>query len=139
MLPFSVELEPGLPIAEQVVLAVKRAVLTGQLSPGDKFVSVRQLSQALRINPNTAHKIIGALQAEGVLISTPAVGTIVGQPTSGTRAAKAALLGGELERLLVQARSLGLKIEDVERAARQHWQSLESPPPAPRSKITPQR
>lgn len=124
MLPFSIELKPGLPIAEQVIHAIKKAVLTGQLTPGDRFVSVRQLSQALRINPNTAHKIVGALKAEGVLIATPAVGTTIAPPTAGSRADKAALLGPEFERLVVEARKLGLKHADVEKALREHWSRL---------------
>lgn len=132
MLPFSIQLKPGLPIAEQVVHAVKKAVLTGQLAAGDKFVSVRQLSQALRINPNTAHKIVGALQAEGVLISTPAVGTTVARPPPGSRAAKTAILGPDLERLLVEARSLGLDLDDIETAVRQHWEKIGGPVPTPK-------
>ncbi len=127
MLPFSIQLKPGLPIAEQVVHAVKKAVLTGQLTPGDKFVSVRQLSQALRINPNTAHKIIGTLQAEGILISTPAVGTTVATPPAGSRSEKTALLGPELERLIVEARRLGLDLTDIEAAVARHWEKLNGP------------
>ncbi len=124
MLPFTVEIKPGLPIAEQVIHAVKKAVLIGQLTPGDRFVSVRALSQALRINPNTAHKIVGALKTEGVLIATPAVGTTIAPLSSGTRAAKAALLGAEFECLVVEARKLGLKHTDVEKALREHWSYL---------------
>ena len=56
MLPFSIELKPGLPVSEQILFAVKRSVVAGQMRPGDKFPSVRVLSQELRINPNTAHK-----------------------------------------------------------------------------------
>ena len=41
MLPFSIELKSGLPVAEQILFAVKRAVVTGQLRPGDPFPSVR--------------------------------------------------------------------------------------------------
>ena len=133
MLPFSVQLKPGLPIAEQVVHAVKKAVATGQLSPGDKFVSVRQLSQALRINPNTAHKIVGVLQAEGILISTPAVGTTVAAPSAGSRSEKSALLGPDLERLLVEARRLGLDLNDIESAVRKHWDKLNGPHSSPKS------
>ena len=48
MLPFSIDIRPGLPIAEQVLFAVKKAVVTGQMRPGDKFPSVRLLSQELR-------------------------------------------------------------------------------------------
>lgn len=131
MLPFSVELKPGLPIAEQVVHAVKKAVLTGHLQPGDRFVSVRQLSQALRINPNTAHKIVGLLQQEGLLISTPAVGTVVATPPAGSRTAKAGLLGPDLERLVVEARRLGLKLSDLNAAVADHWTRLGGGPDQP--------
>ena len=124
MLPFPVRLKPGLPIAEQVVHAVKKAVLTGRLQPGDRFVSVRQLSQELRINPNTAHKIVGALRQDGVLITTPAVGTTVAPPTKGSRAAKAAVLGPELERLVIEARQLGLQLPEIQSAVVAHWKRL---------------
>ena len=69
MLPFSVELKPGLPVAEQILFAVKKAVISGQLQAGEKFPSVRQLSQELKVNPNTAHKVVAALVQEGVLSS----------------------------------------------------------------------
>ncbi len=81
MLPFSIELKPGLPIAEQVIFAVKKAVGAGQLKPGQPFPSVRAVSQELKINPNTAHKIV---VAQGVLITTPAVGS--GTPFGLTQA-----------------------------------------------------
>ena len=61
MLPFSLVLQAGTPIHEQVAYAVRRAVVTGQLRPGDPFPSVRALSLELKINPNTAHKIVSAL------------------------------------------------------------------------------
>src|SRR5438445_94403 len=104
MLPFSIELKPGLPIAEQVIFAVKKAVVVGQLKPGALFPSVRTVSQELKINPNTAQKIVAALVAERVLITTPAVGTIVAEPTRGNREQTAELLGAELERLVVEAK-----------------------------------
>ncbi|WP_221031201.1 GntR family transcriptional regulator [Actomonas aquatica] len=124
MLPFPVDLKPGLPITEQVVQAVKKAVLTGRLLPGERFPSVRQLSQALRVNPNTARKIVGQLQQEGILISTPAVGTTVAEAITGTRAEKASVLGPDLERVVIEARKTGIKLSEVEAALRKHWQRL---------------
>ncbi|HYD83128.1 MAG TPA: GntR family transcriptional regulator, partial [Opitutus sp.] len=100
MLPFPVELKPGLPIAEQVIFAVKRAVVTGQLKPGVPFPSVRVISQELKINPNTAHKIVAALVTQGVLLTTPAVGSIVATPEAGGKRERAELLGDELERVV---------------------------------------
>src|ERR1700691_5390622 len=108
MLPFSIDLRPGLPVSEQILFAVQRSVVAGQLRPGDKFPSVRVLSQELKINPNTAHKVVAALVAEGVLITTPAVGSVVAAREMGGRQERAELLGAEVERLVVEAKKLGL-------------------------------
>ncbi|HVS52530.1 MAG TPA: GntR family transcriptional regulator [Opitutaceae bacterium] len=124
MLPFSIELKPGLPVAEQILFAVKKAVVAKQLRPGDKFPSVRLLSQELRINPNTAHKVIAALVHEGVLVTTPAVGSIVAEREAGGKRERAELLGADVERLVVEAKKLGLDIDDVQAAVAAHWKKL---------------
>jgi len=127
MLPFSIEIKPGLPIAEQILFAAKKAVVMGQLRAGEKFPSVRQLSQELRVNPNTAHKVIAALVAEGVLVTTPAVGSVVAAQVNGNRRDRAELLGPELERAIVEAKKLGLTLDDVEAAVAAHWRKLSDP------------
>jgi GntR family transcriptional regulator len=125
VLPFSVILKPGLPITEQVLFAVKKAVVSGRLKPGTPFPSVRVFSQELRINPNTAHKIIATLVAEGVLVTTPGVGSVVADRADGAdNAAKAILLEDELERLVVEAKKLGLDLAEVQAELAAHWRKL---------------
>ncbi len=124
MLPFSIVLKPGLPITEQVIFAVKKAVITGQMKPGVAFPSVRVLSQELKINPNTAQKIAAALVAEGVLVTTPAVGSFVAERGEGGKKERAELLGAELERLVVEAKKLGLSFDDVKKGLESHWKKL---------------
>jgi GntR family transcriptional regulator len=121
VLPFSIALRAGVPVYEQVVYAVRRAVVTGQFRPGDSFPSVRALSQALKINPNTAHRIVAELVAEGTLTVRPGIGTIVGQGREGSDRARRALLDEESERLVVEARRAGLSLQDVLSAVRRHW------------------
>jgi GntR family transcriptional regulator len=124
VLPFSIELKLGLPITEQILFAVKKAVVAGQLRPGDKFPSVRALSQELKINPNTAHKVMAALVAEGVLVTTPAVGSVVAVRGTGGRKERAELLGSEVEKLVVEAKKMGLDVDDVISAVAAHWEML---------------
>ena len=124
MLPFSIELKPGLPIAEQVIFAVKKAVVAGQMKPGQPFPSVRVVSQELRINPNTAHKIVAALVAQGVLVTTPAVGSVVAEQATGDRKERAELLGADLERVVVEAKKLGLTLDEVSSGLAAHWKKL---------------
>jgi GntR family transcriptional regulator len=121
MLPFVVTFRSGVPAYEEVLYAVRRALISGGLRPGDEFPSVRVLSQELRINPNTAHKIVGRLIAEGILAVRPGIGTVVTSARSTSPAQRRQLLGDAVERLVVNAKMLGLKREEVEAALRAHW------------------
>jgi GntR family transcriptional regulator len=124
MLPFQLQFKTGLPAYEQVVYSVKKAIISGGLKPGDKFPSVRVLSQELRINPNTAHKVVAALVNEKLLEVKPGIGTIVADARPSTREQRSELLGDDVERVVVQAKKLQLDIEDVQQAIKKHWHRL---------------
>jgi GntR family transcriptional regulator len=121
MLPFTVEFRPGRPVHRQVVYAVTKAVVSGQLTVGDSFPSVRVLSQDLKINPNTAHKIVSTLVNEGLLEVRPGIGTVVAAVPPGSAAQRSHLMKNEIERLVVESKRLSLNLEDVLDAVRKHW------------------
>ena len=121
MLPFSVSLRPGLPIAEQVIYAANRAIASGQLGPGDAFPSVRALSQQLKINPNTAHRIVASLVEDGVLEVRPGIGTVVADRRAGAATAWRQRLAGDVEQLVVTARMAGLTLRELVAAVRRSW------------------
>ena len=121
MLPFSISLRTGSPISEQVIYAVTRAAVRGELQQGDPFPSVRALSQELKINPNTAHKIITALIERNLLVVRPGVGTVVAETRSAGRAVKRMVLEEDAEHVVVQARHAGLSLADLLTAIRGHW------------------
>ncbi len=124
MLPFMVQFKPGQPVYEQVVYAVRKAVVTGRLKPGDAFPSVRRLSKELKINPNTAHKVVSALRREGLLVVEPGRGTFINRDRPPDSAGRAALLGGTVEALVVEAKKLELDLGDVITAIEQTWEQL---------------
>ena len=127
MLPFSISLKSGVPIYQQVIYAVTRAVVTGQLRAGDAFPSVRTLSQELKINPNTAHRIVGALIEQGLLVVRPGIGTEVADARRAPTAVHRETLEHDVERLTVAARHAGLSLPDVVAAVRRQWARLTSP------------
>jgi GntR family transcriptional regulator len=124
VLPFTVRFRPGLPAYEQVLFAVRRALAVGKLRPGDAFPSVRVLSQELRLNPNTAHKIVTALVNEGLLEVRPGLGTHVATAPPASKTQRQQLLTDDVERLLVDARMLSLDLADVIAAIELHWKRL---------------
>ena len=125
MLPFDINLRPGASVHEQVVYAAERALVDGRLRPGERFPSVRMLSKELRINPNTAHKIVSTLVDQGILEVRPGIGTLVAEnPTSYDPGQAERLLGPSAEKLVVEARRLDLDLDEVLDAVRGHWQRL---------------
>jgi GntR family transcriptional regulator len=124
MLPFAVTLKPGESPYRQIVYAATKAVVSGELPAGSAFPSVREMSQALKINPNTAQKVVAELVRDGILEVRPGIGTVV---TAGRRASageRRALLSNEVEQLLVEAKRLGLKRDDVVHAVAARWTEL---------------
>jgi GntR family transcriptional regulator len=124
MIPFRLAFKPGISLYEQVVYAAKRAIISGAMRPGDPFPSVRALSKELKINPNTAHKVIGQLVAEGMLEVRVGLGTVVAEMGLSSAAERSRLLKGELEELVVEAKKLGMELDDVVQALTQHWRRL---------------
>jgi len=124
VIPFRLSFEPGISLYEQVVYAAKKAIVSGQMRPGDQFPSVRVLSKALKINPNTAHKVITHLVAEGILEVRPGIGTVVAERGSSTAAERGNLLKNELEQVVVEAKKIGLELDDLKDALTAHWKRL---------------
>ena len=126
MLPFRLHFQPGLPVSEQVIYAVHKALALGQLRPGDAFPSQRTLAQELQINPNTAQKIITSLKHQGILVVDPGRGTFIDPAYKPKAAAVRELLGENLENFVVHAMRLGLDLPAVQEALAAKWKSLDA-------------
>src|SRR5438309_543740 len=101
-------LQPGQSIFDQVVFGAIRAFVSGEYRAGQPFPSVRQLAADLKINPNTAHKVVQHLIQERWLEVRPGVGTFVAEPPEARAADKIKLLQQTVEQLVVEAKRLGL-------------------------------
>ena len=113
MLPFTLRLVDGTPVSDQILAAVRKAIITGQVKPGDEFPSVRTLSQELRISPTTAHKVVLALKDSGYLASRPGIGMVVTQPELPELDAKLEQLAPACRDLLKEAADLHLTFDQL--------------------------
>jgi GntR family transcriptional regulator len=119
------KLQPGQSIFDQVVFAAIKAFVSGDYEPGQTFPSVRTLAADLKINPNTAHKVIQHLIQERWLEVHPGVGTVVAEPPQARPGDKKRLLHDELEQLVVDAKRLGLSLREVVEALGVQWNKLD--------------
>ena len=121
MINFTIKFQYGTPIYEQVVYAVKKAVVTEQLKPGDQFPSVREMAKELRINPNTAQKVIAHLAREKLLEIKPGIGSIVSELNTATKAQRDKILNDEVEQLIVESKRLSITKKEVVDAINRNW------------------
>lgn len=66
-----------LPMYEQIVGQVKQRILSGDLSPGTPLPSIRQLAAQLVISVMTTKRAYQELEAEGLIVTRPGVGSVV--------------------------------------------------------------
>ena len=66
------------PVYQQIMENIRGAVLRGELPPGGRVPSVRELAMQAQVNPNTMQRALTELEREGLL---------VGGGTSGRRGA----------------------------------------------------
>jgi GntR family transcriptional regulator len=88
-------------------------MVAGQLRPGDPYPSVRTLSKELKIDPNTAHKVVAYLVNEGLLETRAGIGTVVAELPDSSRKERTQLLGREMEEVVVEAKRLGIELDEM--------------------------
>jgi GntR family transcriptional regulator len=117
-------LKPGQSIFEQVVFAAVKAFVSGEFQPGQAFPSVRALAADLKIHPNTAHKVIQYLIQERWLESRPGIGTVVAERPEVRSGDRKRLLKDEVEQLVVEAKRVGVELQDLLETIEAQWKTL---------------
>jgi DNA-binding transcriptional regulator YhcF (GntR family) len=101
------------PIYEQVKLAIKLAVFSGQLAEGDQLTSIRDLSAQLKINPNTIIKVYSQLEAEGFIASRHGSGFYVKLDPRKIHKERAEAFEELSDEYVHKALGLGYTVDDI--------------------------
>lgn len=74
---FTVDRLSRTPIYEQIVEQFKDMIIQGELTEDVLLPSIRNLSQALSVNPNTLQKAYAQLEQQGICYSVPGNGRYI--------------------------------------------------------------
>lgn len=111
---FRLDAGSGVPIYRQLVQQVRQGVMLGRLRPGEQLPTVKEVVDALAVNPNTVVKAYGELEHEGIVVRRQGVGTFVAaSPPTQPLAAPPALLNS-LVRWVRRAREEGMSAEQIQ-------------------------
>jgi GntR family transcriptional regulator len=96
------------PLYQQVAAAVRRALVEGELSPGDRLPPARELAGSLGVNMHTVLRGYAELEAEGLVRMRRGRGVTVAAGSAGR-----ARLQALLRQIADEARQLGLTQEEL--------------------------
>ena len=91
-------------VYQQIIDQVKRDIAMGRLKTGQRLPTVRELSAALVINPNTIAKAYRQLEQDGIIVTRAGAGAFVAELSSNlSRTVRRRILHEQLELLVVEA------------------------------------
>ena len=101
------EYNSSLPIYLQAANSIKRDIVTGKLSPGEKLPSVRDLAVEYTINPNTVSRVYKELEQDGVCFTRRGMGTFVTEDSGKVQQLKEEMAGALIREFLEGMEQLG--------------------------------
>lgn len=103
-------------IYQQIVEKLKRKIVSGEFSPGDKLPSVRSLSEEANVNPNTMMRALADLESKKLLYTLRGSGKYVTGDLNVIRRAKEELTNDIMRDFINDMYELGLDDEEVKKS-----------------------
>src|SRR5580700_9905476 len=123
VIEFHLDTRSGVAPYLQLIQQVRQALRLGLLQEGDRLPTVKEVSGALAINPNTVLKAYRELEYEGLAAARPGVGTFVTKTLADESVAAHQELSQALTGWLGKARAAGLDDESIQAVFQQALRS----------------
>ena len=110
---WSFELDDRLPIYRQIILQFNRAFVRGDISPGERIPSIRELSAILRVNTNTIQRVYQEMERDGIISSKRGTGYFFTEDIEMTEKIRRDLALDSLKRFVEEMSALGLECKEI--------------------------
>ena len=107
------------PVYQQIMAAIRGAILKGELPPGGKIPSVRDLAAQAQVNPNTMQRALQELESRGLLQAQRTAGRTVTADDTALQALRRRRAGTLAAEFLHQMQALGLTEAEIETLLRE--------------------
>ena len=102
-----------MPIYTQLVDKIKLSIVSGQLTPGEKLSTVRDLAAEAKVNPNTMQRAFQELEREGLVFSQRSSGRFVTEDVEIIMEAKKAMARQYVQSFMKSMEQLGYTGEEI--------------------------
>ena len=107
------EYSAGTPIYLQVIRELQKKMIKGELKPGDKMPSSRELAVIYKVNQNTAARIYREMEMQGYCFTRRGIGTFVSEEENMFRDLKKEMASELLKNFMHEMKGLGYKKDDI--------------------------
>ena len=107
------EYNTGAPIYPQVINELKKKMVKGELKPGEKMPSSRDLAVEYKVNQNTAARIYREMEMQGWCFTRRGIGTFVSEEENMFRDLKKEMASELLKNFMHEMSGLGYKKDDI--------------------------
>lgn len=101
------------PIYQQIIDEFRRAIARGQLAPGDRILSQRELAQQARVNPNTVQRAYREMEQMGITETLRGQGSFIRQDPTLVQRIREEMAQEAIRTFVLEMRSLGFSDEQV--------------------------
>ena len=107
------EYNTGAPIYLQVINELKKKMVKGELKPGEKMPSSRDLAVEYKVNQNTAARIYREMEMQGYCFTRRGIGTFVSEEENMFQDLKKEMASELLKNFMHEMKGLGYKKDDI--------------------------
>lgn len=110
----TIDIHSSVAVYVQIENQIRFAVSAGELKPGDKLPSVRELSERLSVNPNTIAKAYRDLEVMGIVYTRRGMGVFINKGIEGRcREDCRARIISRLHEVTSEAKAAGMNEKDI--------------------------
>ena len=96
-----------MPIYRQIILQLSQALIRGDIQPGERIPSIREISALLKVNTNTIQRVYQEMERSGLINSKRGTGYFFTEELEMIKKTRHELAAGSLSRFVEEMRALG--------------------------------
>jgi len=110
---WNTEFDDRMPIYRQIILQFNRAFVRGEIQPGERVPSIRELSALLKVNTNTIQRVYQEMERDEMISSKRGTGYFFTEEGGMIDKTRRTLARESLRRFVEEMSALGCGTQDI--------------------------
>ncbi|MCF8000502.1 MAG: GntR family transcriptional regulator [Halanaerobiales bacterium] len=108
-----IDFDASKPIYEQVIDGIKKQIARGEIDPGDKLPSQREMAKEIQVNPNTVQRAYREMELLDLVETKRGRGTFIKDDDKVIKEINEQMAHAAVKRFIDEMISIGFKKEEV--------------------------